>query len=170
MTTTQETPRVMSDETRTLLESVAEMARETGEFSSVAIDEEGLAARFIDEDVDAAFRVDPAPGGGGSGLEVSMKTPDRWLSQSVEATLVNSGDALEDLIDEELHLRGKRVQSVQRASVLRVGLEGGLVLVGGSESIALPPGQIAQECAYLRGGDRRGVRVPGRIDRSGAQV
>ena len=58
----------------------------------------GDAARFIDPDIDAAFRLDPGEGG----LEVSMKTPDRWLSQSVEATLVNSGDAIEELIDEEL--------------------------------------------------------------------
>jgi len=98
MTKTQETARVMSEETRSLLESVAEKARETGEFSSVSLDEEGVAARFIDAEVDAAFRVDV----GADGLEVSMKTPDRWLSQSVEATLVNSGDSLEDLIDEEL--------------------------------------------------------------------
>jgi len=98
MMTTQETPRVTPEETRSLLETIAEQARATGEFSSVALDEEGLAARFIDTDVDAAFRVDPCEGG----FEVSMKTPDRWLSQSVEATLMNSGDSIEELIDEEL--------------------------------------------------------------------
>lgn len=98
MTTTQENTRVPSDQTRSLLEAVAEKARESGAFSSVELDGEGLCARFIETDVDAAFRLDP----GEAGIDVSMKTPDRWLSQSVEATLVNSGDSIEELIDEEL--------------------------------------------------------------------
>lgn len=35
-------------------------------------------------------------------LWVSLVTDNRWLSQSIEADLVHTGDKLEDLIDEEL--------------------------------------------------------------------
>ncbi len=92
----------MPEEIRPLLQEVADKARETGAFSSVALDASGVCARFIDTDVDASFRIDFGEHWDNGGLEVSMKTPDRWLSQSVEATLVNSGDSLEELIDEEL--------------------------------------------------------------------
>lgn len=37
---------------------------------------------------------------------VCLVTPDRWLSQSIEADLVHTGDKLEDLIDEELAEHG----------------------------------------------------------------
>jgi len=33
---------------------------------------------------------------------VSLVTPDRWLSESIEADLMHTGDDLEELIDEEL--------------------------------------------------------------------
>jgi len=34
---------------------------------------------------------------------VSLVTDNRWLSQSIEAHLVNTGDKLEELLDEELY-------------------------------------------------------------------
>src|SRR5688572_23450267 len=37
---------------------------------------------------------------------VSLVTPDRWLSQSIEADLVHTGDKIEELIDEELAEHG----------------------------------------------------------------
>ncbi len=36
-------------------------------------------------------------------LWVSLVTDNRWLSQSIEAHLVNTGDKLEELLDEELY-------------------------------------------------------------------
>lgn len=39
----------------------------------------------------------------GSKLWVSLVTDNRWLSQSIEAHLVNTGDKLEELLDEELY-------------------------------------------------------------------
>jgi len=88
----------LPDEVRQTLDAVASRARGCGRFSSVEADPAGVAARPGDPEIDAAFRVD----WNGVGFEVSLKTPDRWLSQSVEATLMNTGDDLEDLIDEEL--------------------------------------------------------------------
>lgn len=85
-------------ELKTLLRKVAMKAEESEAFASVETTEDAVACAFIDEDVEAEFRVEWTTGG----LEVCMKTPDRWLSQSVEADLVNSGDDLEELIDEEL--------------------------------------------------------------------
>lgn len=81
-----------------LLKRVAELAEESDAFLAVELDGDLLTARFSDESVEASFCLEWTEGG----LEVSMKTPDRWVSQSVEATLMNSGDSLEDLIDEEL--------------------------------------------------------------------
>jgi hypothetical protein len=37
---------------------------------------------------------------------VSLVTPDRWLSHSIEADLLHTGDKIEDLIDEELVEQG----------------------------------------------------------------
>jgi len=81
-----------------LLKRAAELAEESDAFLAVELDGDLLTARFSDDSVDASFCLEWTEGG----LEVSMKTPDRWLSQSVEATLMNSGDSLEELIDEEL--------------------------------------------------------------------
>lgn len=78
--------------------SVAQKLEDAEAFSSVEVVETGVIARYIDEDVDGEFWLEWTP----AGLEVAMKTPDRWLSQSVEATLMNTGDELEELIDEEL--------------------------------------------------------------------
>jgi len=83
---------------KALLRKIADRAEKSEAFASVEADDESVACRYIDEDVDAEFRLEWTE----IGLEVCMKTPDRWLSQSVEADLVNSGDDLEELVDEEL--------------------------------------------------------------------
>ena len=85
-------------EVQTLLKKVGSKAEASESFASVEVTERAVVAAFIDEDVEAEFRIEWTD----AGLEVCMKTPDRWLSQSVEADLVNSGDDLEELIDEEL--------------------------------------------------------------------
>lgn len=37
-----------------------------------------------------------------SGVHVALKTADRWLSHSIEADLLNTGDKMEELLEEEL--------------------------------------------------------------------
>ncbi len=37
---------------------------------------------------------------------VGLRTPDRWLSQSIEQDLMHTGDKMEDLIEEELADQG----------------------------------------------------------------
>lgn len=98
MTTAREIEIVMPDGVQMLFEKVGALATASGAFSAVDVVEGAVVCRFGDEDVDAEFRLD----WDGAGFAVSMMTPDRWLSQSVEATLMNSGDSLEDLIDEEM--------------------------------------------------------------------
>ena len=59
---------------------------------------------------------------------VGLKTTDRWLSESIEADLMHSGDSLEELVEEELvdmglavnevstqHFRDERMQYVFRS-------------------------------------------------------
>lgn len=98
MNTSPNPSPALPDAVRQTLDTVVSGARGCGRFSSVDADATGVAARPGDPEIDAAFRVD----WNGGGFEVALKTPDRWLSQSVEASLMNTGDDLEDLIDEEL--------------------------------------------------------------------
>ena len=85
---------------RSLLESVAQQARHAGVFGAVAVTDAGLvcAAR----DADAEYRL----GWEDARLWVSLVTPDRWLSESIEADLMHTGDDIEELLEEELVEQG----------------------------------------------------------------
>lgn len=86
-----------------LLADIAAVARSAGVFGAVELrsDDRGqiiLSAQARDSGAPAFYR---AAFEGGS-LWVSLVTADRWLSQSIEADLVHTGDKMEDLIEEEL--------------------------------------------------------------------
>lgn len=81
-----------------LLAAVAVRARAAGVFGEVTHDRERLTARAAASAAPAEYRVDLDRGV----LWVSLVTADRWLSQSIEADLVHTGDKLEELIAEEL--------------------------------------------------------------------
>jgi hypothetical protein len=85
-----------------LLDAVAERARQADLFGPVTR-RPGMvecAAKLCPED--AAFRIALEDGD----LYVSWVTPDRYMSQSIEADLMWTGDDLADMIDEELSDQG----------------------------------------------------------------
>jgi hypothetical protein len=83
---------------RALLESAAARAHEAAVFADVAIKGTMLEATALASAAPASFRLFFDRGK----LWVSLVTADRWLSQSIEADLVHTGDKLDDLLHEEL--------------------------------------------------------------------
>lgn len=82
-----------------LLAEVAQAARKAGVFDEVTIAESGELICAAKE-VDAEYVVSCEPPDGQ--LWVVLRTPDRWLSESIEADLMHTGDKLEELIEDEL--------------------------------------------------------------------
>lgn len=85
-----------------LYETVAERARASGVFANVDIRDGMLVCEAQGSAAPAYYRLEPH----GNELWVSLVTADRWLSESIEADLMFTGDDLEDLIDEELADQG----------------------------------------------------------------
>jgi hypothetical protein len=81
-----------------LLERAAARAESAGVFAQVAVQGELLECGAKSAAAPAFFRLSLEKGK----LWASMVTADRWLSQSIEADLVHTGDKLEDLLGEEL--------------------------------------------------------------------
>lgn len=87
---------------RALMDSVAGLARRAAVFGEIS-----TATSAAGPVLECAAAGSAAPAWyrlflEGPGLWVALVTPDRWLSQSIEADLVHTGDNLEDLIEEEL--------------------------------------------------------------------
>jgi hypothetical protein len=83
---------------REFFESVCRCAQSAGVFASVSVADDRLACAAKDSAEPAEYRIAYEDGG----LWVSLVTANRWLSQSIEADLVHTGDKLEELIEEEL--------------------------------------------------------------------
>jgi hypothetical protein len=102
MPNTTQTP---SPTLRVLLDTVAVRARDAKVFGNVRVESgpawQGGCALVCDAANSAApaeYRLFLDDGE----LWVSLVTADRWLSQSIEADLVHTGDKIEELIEEEL--------------------------------------------------------------------
>lgn len=86
-----------------ILDAVGERARSSGLFGEVARLGSGvLSLSAPDAGAPAFYRVSLAGAGGEGGVFVSLVTPDRYLSQSIEQDLVHTGDKLSDLLHDEL--------------------------------------------------------------------
>lgn len=85
-----------------LLLAVAERARASGVFGEVRTTAARLSCTAKDSAEPAEYRVFFDSGR----LFVALVTEHRWLSQSIEADLVHTGDKLDDLIAEELVEQG----------------------------------------------------------------
>lgn len=81
-----------------LLRAVEPMARSAGVFESVKIDGGVLDCAAKDCPEPAFYRLGWEQGR----LWVSLATPHRYLSQSIEADLVHTGDKMQDLVQDEL--------------------------------------------------------------------
>lgn len=81
-----------------LLSALRERLTRTGVFGAVRVSDSHVSCAAPASAEPASYRVGFEDGR----LWVSLVTDNRWLSQSIEADLVHTGDKLEDLIDEEL--------------------------------------------------------------------
>ena len=86
--------------TRTL-ETCLNLAREADVFDDLRIQSDSKGHRLLgtpEAPAEAFYSLEHA----GGRWEVLMLTKDRWLSESIEAEVMHHGDALEELIEEEL--------------------------------------------------------------------
>ena len=81
-----------------ILESLRERATASGRFANVELVHDALRCRVRDIESEAWYLVETSD----DGVAVLLVTPDRWLSESIEADLMHSGDKLEELLEEEL--------------------------------------------------------------------
>lgn len=91
-----------SGELARVFATVAERARLSEKFAGVSVSSDGVECRALNAPEDAAFRVRVED----DKLFVSWVSPDRYMSQSIEADLMWTGDDLNDLFAEELADRG----------------------------------------------------------------
>lgn len=82
------------------LEALSGHAKAAGVFGAISIDlDRGyLACEALESAEPAHYRVENQNGT----WFVSLVTPDRWLSESIESELMHCGDTLPELIEEEL--------------------------------------------------------------------
>ena len=67
-------------------------------FGEILIDSRGLSCQAKNSAEEAFYRVSVAD----DAFWISLETKDRWLSGSIEGDLVNTGDKLDELIEEEV--------------------------------------------------------------------
>lgn len=89
---------VETRKTAAILESLSELARGAGVFGAVTVSGDRLSAAAAASAAPAEYRVELE----GGAVCVGVFTADRWLSHSIEADLLNTGDDLEELLEEEL--------------------------------------------------------------------
>ena len=94
-------PNQASPATTRLFEAVEAVASRSGVFGAVELRKSPpmLVCAAKNSAEPAEYRLFEEDGK----LWVSLVTDNRWLSQSIEAHLVNTGDKLEELLDEELY-------------------------------------------------------------------
>lgn len=85
-----------------LLDAVARQAKASGVFGAVSVSPARLEAAAKASAEPAFYRVSFEDGG----LWVTLVTAARYLSQSIEADLVHTGDKLHELVTEELIVSG----------------------------------------------------------------
>lgn len=80
------------------LAAVAQRAKAAGVFASVNVQPNAVVCEAKASAAAAQYRLTIEK----EHAYVELTTADRWLSHSIEADLLNTGDKLEELIDEEL--------------------------------------------------------------------
>ena len=88
----------MATDVQTVLGQVAELAAGVEFVESADAGPDVCDVRPIDNEHECWYRIEIDEGR----YWVAWMTPDRYLSQSIEAELVYTGDDLDDMIDEEL--------------------------------------------------------------------
>lgn len=80
------------------LAALAAAAKQAGVFASVKTEDGALVCEADGSAEPASYRVEAQDGR----VWVSLVMADRWLSESIEAQLVHTGDKLDELIEEEM--------------------------------------------------------------------
>ncbi len=88
----------MSNTKQALYKFVEQGAIDADVFGDVTIDDRGVCCQAKRSAEPAFYRVSMID----DGLWISLETEDRWLSGSIEGDLVNLGDKLDELIEEEV--------------------------------------------------------------------
>lgn len=89
------------DPSQSLYEQVGQRAADAGVFDQVEPSDTALLCHAKEVETEAIYmvRVEQPDA---ARIFVGLHTPDRWLSESIEADALHRGDKFEDLIDEEL--------------------------------------------------------------------
>ena len=89
----------LSEDTKQALYKHAQQgAIDADVFRMITIDDRGLSCQAKNSAEDAFYRVSIVD----DEVWISLETEDRWLSGSIEGDLVNTGDKLNELIEEEV--------------------------------------------------------------------
>lgn len=92
---------MICDECQALYEEVGDLARQSDVFAKVRRTDDALKCTAREIDSEAWYTVEvELPDH--KRVWVTLKTPDRWLSESIEAELMHVGDKIEELLEEEL--------------------------------------------------------------------
>ena len=81
-----------------LLEAIKSRVEAAGVFGPVEVSDGMLRCAASGAGAEAWYRVERDDGR----WHVALVTPDRWLSESIEADLMHFGDPIEELVEEEL--------------------------------------------------------------------
>jgi len=92
---------MVSTEQKALLERVRALGERAGVFGAIRVGE-CLEGEAVGSGKPARYRVEFE----GDGVWVGLVMEDRWLSESIEAELMHTGDKIEELLDEELADQG----------------------------------------------------------------
>lgn len=154
---------MICDACQALYEEVGDQVREARVFARVRRNDEALicAARGVESQAD--YRVEVAPSH--DLVWVGLYTPDRWLSESIEADLLHTGDKMEELLEDELlelgfearlpveHFRDEQKRYVFRSPVF---LPKGEKLDGEGMIDRVAKILLAYQAAFSRLGDMAG--------------
>ncbi|MEE2681653.1 MAG: hypothetical protein VX641_04700 [Planctomycetota bacterium] len=94
------------------LESVEKQVREASVFGAIQLEKATEAQSLTCEARDAAAPARYTLSEEQATWFVGLETQDRWLSESIEADLMHSGDSLEELIQEELDDLGLTINEI----------------------------------------------------------
>jgi len=90
---------ILSEDTKQALYKHAQQgAIDANVFGEIIIDDRGLSCQAKNSAEEAFYRVSVVD----DAIWISLETKDRWLSGSIEGDLVNTGDKLDELIEEEV--------------------------------------------------------------------
>jgi len=91
----------------TVFDAAVQPLTDAGVFANVARTDAGVRcdADHVEEECYYAAEADDA-----GTLWVGWYTPDRWLSESIEADLVHTGDKIDELLEEELVDQGLSIK------------------------------------------------------------